>query len=272
MQDATLEVESNVLAVDRLRNKADRDKGRGISKASTSSSFASQPQVDELTKMVKSLSAEMEKMKFEGKQDYKNIPNIDNRGNFMRLNINAPQIIPRETRNKDKDDKKIQTPLKNNLVVDEEGEEEENDPEIHCIGDTSPFPHLNQSTYEESLMNSQINELSKGEKSNSSPNKYNLGSKKKEGKSNIPDQPSIIENPTKDATNNNKEKKVWNPPPIAKYLVPEVREILKPPSSFSFEHEIQKIRIIVPLSELVKHEDFKRFLSKLLHPEPYSIP
>jgi hypothetical protein len=47
-----------------------------------------------------------------------------------------------------------------------------------------------------------------------------------------------------------------------------VREIPKPPSSFNFEHEIQKIRIPVPISELVKHEDFKRSLSKILQPEP----
>jgi hypothetical protein len=33
MQDASLEVESNVLAVDRLRNKVDRDRGRGRSEA-----------------------------------------------------------------------------------------------------------------------------------------------------------------------------------------------------------------------------------------------
>jgi hypothetical protein len=57
---------------------------------------------------------------------------------------------------------------------------------------------------------------------------------------------------------------------VVKSLVPEVREILKPPSSFNFEHEIQKIRIHVPLSELVKHEDFKRCLSKLLQSEPSS--
>jgi hypothetical protein len=43
---------------------------------------------------------------------------------------------------------------------------------------------------------------------------------------------------------------------------------LKPPSSFNFEHEIQKIKIPVPLSELVKHEDFKKSLSKLLQSEP----
>jgi hypothetical protein len=153
MQDASLEVESNVLAVDRLRRKSDRDKGRGRSEASTSGSSASHPQVDELTKMVKSLSVEMEKMKFEGKQGYKNVSNVDNRGNFRRPNNNAPQIMPREQRDRDRNDQKIQTPLQNNLVDDQEREEEEIDPEIHCIGDTSPFPHLTQSAYEESLMN-----------------------------------------------------------------------------------------------------------------------
>jgi hypothetical protein len=61
-----------------------------------------------------------------------------------------------------------------------------------------------------------------------------------------PDHPSKEEKPTKDATNNSKERKSHNPPPIVKDHVLEVREIMKPPSSFSFEHEIQKIRIPVP--------------------------
>jgi hypothetical protein len=51
-----------------------------------------------------------------------------------------------------------------------------------------------------------------------------------------------------------------------------VKEILKPPSSFSFENEIQKIKIPVPFLELVKNEDFKRYLSKMLQPEPSSHP
>jgi hypothetical protein len=94
-------------------------------------------------------------------------------------------------------------------------------------------------------MNSQINELSKGEKSNrSSPNKYNLRSNKKEEKS---DQPLMEENPAKQATNITKEKKAQNLSPIAKDPVSEVREIQKPPPSFSFEHEIQKIRVPVPI-------------------------
>jgi hypothetical protein len=45
------------------------------------------------------------------------------------------------------------------LVVDEEEEEVKVDHEIHCLGDTSPSPHLTQSSYEQSLMDIQINEL-----------------------------------------------------------------------------------------------------------------
>jgi len=96
MQDVALEVESNVLAVGRLRNKADRDRGRGISEASTFGSSASHPQVDELTKMVKSLSAEMEKMKFEGKQGYKSAQNVESIGNFRRHINNAHHMMQRE--------------------------------------------------------------------------------------------------------------------------------------------------------------------------------
>jgi hypothetical protein len=168
---------------------------------------------------VKSLSAEMEKIKFEGKQSYKHAQIVDNRGNFRRPNI-SPQILPIEPRNRERDVQKIQTPLQNNLVVDEEVEEEELDPKIHCLVDTSPSPHLTQYAYKESLMEGQINELSKGKKTNSSPNKYNLRSKKREGKSDIPDQPSGVEKPTKYAVKDSKEKKMQNPSPLAKYLVP----------------------------------------------------
>jgi hypothetical protein len=105
-----LEVESNVLVVNRLSRKSGKDKGRGKFEASTSVSYTAHPQVDELTKMVKTLSAEMEKIKMEGKQTYKNPQNTDNRVNFWRPNNNVPQIMPREQRNRDRYDKRIQTP------------------------------------------------------------------------------------------------------------------------------------------------------------------
>jgi hypothetical protein len=43
MQDASLEVESNILAVEKLRSKADRDRRKGRSEASTSGSSACPP-------------------------------------------------------------------------------------------------------------------------------------------------------------------------------------------------------------------------------------
>ena len=145
----------------------------------------------------------MEKMKLEGKKSYSNTHNADNRGNFRRPN-NAPQIIQRDQRSRDRDDKKIQAPLEKDLVVDEEGEDEEIDPEIHFLGDTSSSPHLTQSAYEESLMDSHLNKLSKREKINGNPNRYNLRSKKKEGKPDIFYHQNGVENPTKSVAASNK--------------------------------------------------------------------
>jgi hypothetical protein len=117
-------------------------------------------------------------------------------------------------------------------------------------------------------MDNQLIELIKGEKTSHTPNRYNLRSKQKEGKSVIPDRPTREKTPTKDISDTSKEKKAQTPPPLVKIFVPEVREILKPPSSFIYKHEIKNIRISVPILELVKHEYFKRRLSKMLHPEP----
>jgi hypothetical protein len=71
MQDEALEVESNILVADKLRGKSDRDRRKGRVEASTSESPIVNPQVDELTKLVKSLSVEIEKLKLEGKQNYR---------------------------------------------------------------------------------------------------------------------------------------------------------------------------------------------------------
>jgi len=117
-----------------------------------------------------------------GNRVFKSTQITDNRGNFRRPN-NTPQIIQRDQRNRD--DQNIQTPLQNNLVIDE-GEEEDAYPEIHCLGDTSSFPHLTRFVYEESLMDNRLNEMTKGDMTSSQPNRYNLKSRKKEGKLDIP--------------------------------------------------------------------------------------
>jgi hypothetical protein len=48
--------------------------------------------MDEVTKLLKSLSTRMERLEVEGKKTYINPQHVDNRGNFRRPN-NAPQIL-----------------------------------------------------------------------------------------------------------------------------------------------------------------------------------
>jgi hypothetical protein len=103
MQDAAIEVEYNVLETDRLRNKADAERRKGRSKASISSPSVPHPQVDELTKMVNSLSAEMERMKVEGRKAYKGPQNTENKGCFRRPNNVSSPTMQRE-RGRDKED------------------------------------------------------------------------------------------------------------------------------------------------------------------------
>jgi hypothetical protein len=127
--------------------------------------------MDEMAKLLKSLSAKMERWELEGNKSYRNFQNPDSRGSFKRPN-NAPQISQRgqrDQRNRDRYDQRIQAPLQNNLVTNEEGEEEDVYLEIHCLGHTSSFPHLTQSAYEESLMDIQLNELRRGKRTSIIP-------------------------------------------------------------------------------------------------------
>jgi hypothetical protein len=68
MQYVAPEVESNILAVDKLRGKYERDKRKQKTEASSSDASGIDLKVDELTKLVKSLSVEMEMLKMEGIQ------------------------------------------------------------------------------------------------------------------------------------------------------------------------------------------------------------
>jgi hypothetical protein len=110
LKDVAIEVESNVLAVDRLRSKTDADRRKGRSEASTSGPSVPHPQVDKLTKMVKSLSAEMERMRVEGRQAYRGPKNAEKGGYFRRPNNIASLTVQRE-RGRDREDQKVQAPF-----------------------------------------------------------------------------------------------------------------------------------------------------------------
>jgi hypothetical protein len=89
MQDATVQVESNILAIERLKNKADRDISRKRPESLPSNSSPLPLQTDEVTKVLKSLSTRMERWELEGKPMYKNPQNTDNKG-FRRPINNMP--------------------------------------------------------------------------------------------------------------------------------------------------------------------------------------
>jgi hypothetical protein len=149
----------------------------------------------------------MERLKVEGRQAYKGPQSTENKGGFRRLNNISPPTMKRE-RGRDREDQRIQAPFQNNFVAEEEeGETNELDPEIHCFVDTPPFPHLTQSAYEESLMDSQLNELSKGDKASGSQGRYDMRSKKKTVAPNVPEQSTRIEKPTNEVANSHRGKK-----------------------------------------------------------------
>jgi hypothetical protein len=115
MQDAAIEVESNILAADRLRNKANTDRRKGRSEASTSDPnilgpSLSHPQVNEMTQLVNVLKEEMERIKVERRQMYKGPQNTENKGGFRRPDNFSPPTM-HKGKERDRDDQRIQAPF-----------------------------------------------------------------------------------------------------------------------------------------------------------------
>jgi hypothetical protein len=118
--------------------------------------------------MMNFLSEKMETLKVERRKAYKGPQstknNTENKGGYQRPNNFTPPNVQKE-RGRDREDQRIQAPFQNNFMAkEEEGETDELDLEIHCFRENPPFHHLTQEYYEESLMDSQLNELSKGDK------------------------------------------------------------------------------------------------------------
>ena len=72
MQDAALEVESNIMVAEKLKGHVDRRRWRG---ESTSYSSSSEPKSDKMTKMIESLAAEISKLKVEQSSGKARLPN-----------------------------------------------------------------------------------------------------------------------------------------------------------------------------------------------------
>ena len=113
MQDATLEVESNIMAAENLKGHVDWRRQRG------ESSSSSDPKMDKMTKMIESLAFEISKLKVEQHLVKGRIPNTfapRNPNPYRRANEQL-QIMQRS---KDaNEDQRVKTPFQN-VVMEEE--------------------------------------------------------------------------------------------------------------------------------------------------------
>jgi hypothetical protein len=103
MQEATIEVESNILASYELKTRSEKDKKKQREDPPASSNPTTfDPKLDEMTKTLKDLTSEITKLKWESKQpnrDFQGVGNIN--PNQIRRPNDAPQIMQRERRNVD---------------------------------------------------------------------------------------------------------------------------------------------------------------------------
>jgi hypothetical protein len=67
MQDVSIEIESNILAADKLKSRSDRDKKKQKEELSSYFNTTHDSKMDEMAKMMKTLTTEMERLKMEKK-------------------------------------------------------------------------------------------------------------------------------------------------------------------------------------------------------------
>jgi hypothetical protein len=144
MQDAAIEVESNILAADKLKSRSDRDRKKKKEELPSSSNSTSDTKMDEMDKMLKTLTSEMARLKMEQRQPNRPAQegSYRNPNQFRRPN-NVPQILPRERKNQD--DQKVLPPFQNNAVDEEVDEDDtEEDPAVHLNDSESSPLHVTQ--------------------------------------------------------------------------------------------------------------------------------
>jgi len=149
MQDATLEVESNIIAAKKLKGKVDRRKQKD------ESSSSSDPKIDKMTKMIESLTSKISKLKIENQQPRRGrgLNTFDPRNpNPYRRNNEQLHILQRNRNTNE--DQKVKAPFQNAVMEKEQSEEDE----IHCLEDKGSESFLTLAAYEESLFNDQINQ------------------------------------------------------------------------------------------------------------------
>jgi len=113
MQDTALEVESNIMAIEKLKGNVDRRR------YGDEYSSSSDPKIDKITKMIKSLAFEIYKLKVEQHLWKWRVPNTfsPRNPNPYRRSNEQLQILQRS---KDaNEDQRVKTPFQN-VVMEEE--------------------------------------------------------------------------------------------------------------------------------------------------------
>jgi ribonuclease HI len=302
MQDAALEVESNITASQKLKGRAERKK------SVVDSSSSSNSKMEKMAKMLDSLTSEMSKLKVQNQQPARaKEPNAfaPRNPNAFPYRRNNPQTQILQRDRNSNEDQRIKVPLQN-VVMDEDNAEDQEDGEgdIHCVGEETGKSYLTQQDYEESLMTEQTEDdlLGDGIFTAEDKNRYNLRSKSNAAQQDAPASPEKPAAPVKekdqtleDQPANSSKVKASAPPkktvaPV-KHQTPESQPPVeqqknqeapssqvkisdktadKVPYSFNFEAEIQKIKIPIPLVELMKNEMFKKDILKTLDPQSVS--
>jgi hypothetical protein len=280
MQDVALEVESNILASQKIKGNSDRRRPRN----EASSSSSADPKFDKMDKMLESLTSEISKLKIENKKPAKGRGTYDYAGrnpnqnpNNFRRNNQPTQILQREKN--PTEDQRIKAPLQNVVMDKDEGDYQENgEHNIHCVGEETGKSYLTQHDYEEALMTEQTedNPIDDGIFMTEDKNRYNLQSKSDTAQQNAPTSPEKSTTPVKkkdqtsesQQTNPSKDKASTPPKKTdapVKRQTPESQAPIeqqsnqkspsdqvkvsdkasdKVPYSFNFEAKIQKLKFL----------------------------
>jgi len=202
--------------------------------------------------MIESLAAEISKLKVEQNSREAMLPNTFSPRNPNPFGREYEQLQIIQRGKEANAEQRVKSSFQNVVMEEEQVEEED---EIHCMEDKGSANFSTLVAYEESLLQDQISREWDREAAlqTSEQQRYNLRSKANNVKEN-PAQRVVV--PIEQQ--NIRQKRIVADPVILKAPAQEVRGLDKPPSPFSFELEFQKLKISVPLRELVKSEVFRK--------------
>jgi hypothetical protein len=250
MQEVAIEVESNILASDRLKTRSDKDKKKQREDSPASSNSAtSDPKLDEMTKTLKDLTSEIAKLKWESKHPNRSFQGASSRNkNQFRRSNDAPQIMQRERINFD--DQSVVPPFQNIQIEEMDAGSDVVDETVLIFNEIDYYTsHLTWQEYEVAQLSNQFdNQMGEEGVIQGQPKKkYDLRMREGAPKATTSNQKKQYEVPPKPNPSKGMSSKTY-PPPSSKHTVPEIKEVDRSPTSFSLEHELRNIKIHVPLT------------------------